>query len=53
MLNTIKYNELYGTTLYYVTTYKKTIKVGKEVEIELPGNIYLGINYDKLYFLTP
>ena len=52
-MNTIKTNILFGVSIYYVQTYKKTIGVAKEVKIDLPNNIFLGVKCDTLYFLTP
>ena len=53
VLNSIKFNFLFGVTLYHVQTYKKTLQEAKEAGIELSTSIWLGIRYDSVLFLTP
>ena len=54
LLNSIKINHLYGMTLYYVELSPKTQKRFKdELKIAVYPNIYIGVTYQKLFFLTP
>ena len=53
VLNSIKFNELFGFTLFQVQTHKKTVKFLKEfLNLEVPINIFLGINYCNMAFLA-
>jgi uncharacterized protein YjbI with pentapeptide repeats len=53
VMNSIKFNPLFGVTLYNVLTYKATLQEAKLKNINLTNSIFLGVRYDSILFLTP
>lgn len=53
VLNSIKFNTLFGVSQYHVQTYRKTMKDAKLEGFNLSSSIWLGIKHDKIMFLTP
>ncbi|EGR27870.1 hypothetical protein IMG5_187140 [Ichthyophthirius multifiliis] len=51
-MNVVKMKQFFGTSLFYVQTYKNTLR-NSSYECVFTDNIWIGIKFDRIYFLQP